>query len=328
MKFFQVYFPFNDLLREFCSTFIYVICVCVLFTADTDESMVMVNKPKDTIWLGALLPLYNANLNVNRQNGIILYEALRYAIASENNKKSLPYNWKFALRNVMSTVFTLNGAAKSREYFGNCYFSNVLFHIGPHYVGTTDMIDDFSETIHMPFISLSSTTEEREEQKNLEAEKEGYVRATFDYSYQVAIPDEYWYVALRDLILKFQWNFVATLHSREYWYKVILFQDMLLEEGVCEWDFGFSDNYDDSYLTKKISELASDKRVKVLVLFTSQRDTRRVLKAFKALNLRYRFVLLFTQTMLDSDIARGYEEFVHGALSLRPLDEEDVDFRD
>lgn len=286
----------------------------------------------NTIWLGTFLPLYNADLKLNPK-GVIIFEALQFAISKINNQSDLPFGWKFGLRDAVSTSSSVQGEWRTVQYFGNCLFSNVLFSIGWSETSVVDTLDRLTETFHMPVISLSSTSEQREVEKADDIER--LVPTTFDYSYQIVPPNYYRYAALCDVIVKLQWNYISVLASNQYSVLIYNFIAMIKEKGNCVMYQNIIDevrddlNMDDKMLRQLLSEWnTADKRMKVLVLLTDRVDSRRILKALKQLNLEERFLLIFGMTPMDQDITKDYEKVAVGAFSLELWEHENSEFRD
>ena len=269
-----------------------------------------------TIWVGVIIPMFGDNMTINARSGMMLLQTYRFVLDYIN--RGLVYNlngFHFKLRRAFpSNQVEYSNAMLS--YIRNCYESTVVLFMGPSSPVHTEHLASMSIALPMVYISQASTLETKDLER---VERSSHSNYYIDYVYQTVPSDTFRFTAVHNLIAHLRWNYMTVLssvslmehadafvHNSQYHNDNICLHSLIL--------FDSSNVYQSMWHLKKITKPG---KVKILVCFTDNQDSRYLLKALKEQNLVGRFHLVFPYGAVNNvEVVRGYEDVVVGSLSL------------
>ena len=248
-------------------------------------------------------------------NGIVLVEAMRYAINNINkNNASFLFGKHLGYR----IIDSCKSAATLRRSFFNTITGNYYFGIvGPP---TSDEAI-IAATVHSAYKSavvsnsVSSTIfEDRNRYPNF---------------FRTIPSDDLQVKALASIINYFNWSYVSTVNSYGSYGKreVEILIEELRESGNCVAQrVDLPDNPTNVQFQKAINELMSNEKAKVVIMFTNTQDTKGLLMAAKNINsLNW---VSSTSWYANLQMTDGVEAAANGSLILQYGDWYDQGFMD
>lgn len=202
-------------------------------------------------------------------------------------------------------------------YIHNCFTTTVVFIVGPSSPVHTENLASLSLILPTTYISQASTRETKDKERLNRQKSTGYF---LDYTFQTVPSDHFRFTAVYDLIRQLGWNYMIVLASISLKEQAIAFvrKDFLNYNKICldslvQLESG--NVYQSVLMLKTMVE--HNTNLKVLVLFTDDRDSWYLLKALKELKLDGRFRLVFPYGAVNNvESVRGYEDVAVGSLSV------------
>ena len=251
--------------------------------------------------------------SLSQENGIVLVEAMRYAIDKINNMHNKTF--LFGNRLHYRIVDSCKNTATLRRSFFNTVLNYYLGVIGP----PTSSEAVLAATVHSAYkaavVSHSATSSVFED------------RSTYPNFFRTVPSDRLQVQALVSIINYFNWSYISTVNSYGSYGQLgmELLINKLREQNKCVAKrVSLPDSPTSVSFQDTIHELTSDKKAKVVVMFTSSQDTKRLLMAAKRVNtLTW---LSSTSWYPDVSIVEGSEEVANGSLILQYKDLYDEEF--
>lgn len=208
------------------------------------------------------------------------------------------------------------GARAPRD--GGLIFHDVAGVIGPESSSASELVANVLGMFAIPQISPTASSD-------LLSNKNKY-----PYFVRMAPPDRYQVAAMLSLIRHFRWSYVAIIYSRGSYGESATERMKQLASGlsVCiAAMLAVSQNPRPEAIADVIERLRRTK-VKVVVLFTDQEETRAVFAEVKAAHLVGRFVWIGSDAVgLNLDDLGDLEDAAEGALTLSAFSKDVPEFR-
>lgn len=202
---------------------------------------------------------------------------------------------------------------------GGLVFYDVVGVIGPESSSASVLTANLFGMFHVPQISPTASCDELSNKNK------------YPYFLRMAPPDRYQVAAMLSLMRHFRWNHAAVVHSRGSYGESAVEQlkTLALAQSVCiAAALAVSRNPRPEAIAEVVVRLRQTK-VKVVVLFTDQEETRAVLAKVKAMDLVGRFVWIGSDAVgLNIDDLDGLEDVAAGALTLSAFSNDVAQFRD
>ena len=276
-------------------TFYYLIILTHLFGRPQQvvgSSQARVFKPAD-ILLGGLFPVHKSAVNENFcaplfKEGVVLTEAMVYAIKYVNENKLLPHNISigYDIRDTCSKVLTalktsldfVNGRKVLSEQNWNSSVENVMLPGAASKVPITVLgagnsvissaVNNILSIFRVPQIGYASTS-------RLLSNKNRY--PTF---LRTVPPDSHQGRAIARIVSHFGWNYVALLSSDDIYGRPLAetFKTEAKKFGVClAVDILIPYDPSEETIRKTVGKLRQNKNIEVILLFTSEREAAEIL---------------------------------------------------
>ena len=258
----------------------------------------------------------NSNDTVNYQNGVMFSEAMRYAVNRINTMNFL-HGYKLKI-DKMVTCFTEYCV---RDSLLDAYLGGLQFLIGPYSSETSYFASILTDTFRIPAISYSATYSDFMHFGKVQS-----------HMFRTVPSDDYRILAALDFIQQSEWTYVSVISSHGYDGErdAIPFIQKLSSYGAClSSQVSMPRFKDDRQLYEKIiDQMVAEKRLKALVLFTTNEDSRNIFNVLKLKKLIGRFTILCMYGCVNyQDVLEGNEEIANGTLSLYVHNTEVEDFR-
>lgn len=271
-----------------------------------NHDMIAVNIPGDII-LGGLFPVHEKGDGIpcgpkvyNR--GVHRLEAMLYAVDRVNlDSKILPgiklgvhildtcsrdtYALNQSLQFVRRSLDSLDTSAfecmdHSIPRLKTDSSGPVVGVIGGSYSSVSLQVANLLRLFHIPQISPASTAKALSD------------KTRFDLFARTVPPDTFQSIALVDIVKKFNWSYVSTIHSEGSYgeYGIEAFHKEATERNVCiAVAEKVPSSADERNFDNIIAKLQKKPNARVVVLFTRAEDARRILIAAKRANLSQPF---------------------------------------
>ena len=257
-------------------------------------------KPADII-LGGLFPIHKSakhgSCNSLFKEGVVLCEAMIYAVKFVNKNKILPHEITlgYDIRDTCDSVITALETSldfvnerKSRERDSN-FSSSVrkssrstekpIAVIGAGNSVTSSAVNNILSIFSVPQIGYASTS-------RILSNKNRY--PTF---LRTVPPDSHQGRAIAKIISHFRWNYVALLASDDIYGRPLAetFKIEAEKSGVClALDILIPDNPSLNTIRKTVSKLRKDKNIEIILLFTSEKEAVAILNEAAKQNVTQR----------------------------------------
>lgn len=202
---------------------------------------------------------------------------------------------------------------------GGLVFYDVVGVIGPESSSAGVLTANLFGMFRVPQISPTASCDELSNKNK------------YPYFLRMAPPDRYQVAAMLSLMRHFRWNHVAVVYSRGSYGESAAEQlkGLAAAQAVCvAATLAVSRNPRPEAIADVVTRLRQTK-VKVVVLFTDQEETRAVLAKVKAMDLVGRFVWIGSDAVgLNLDDLDGLEDVAAGALTLSAFSNDVTEFRD
>ncbi|XP_057310887.1 metabotropic glutamate receptor 3-like [Hydractinia symbiolongicarpus] len=248
------------------------------------------------------MPIWNEESKLNYQSGFMMAMAMQYAIEHLNNKTSDGYNFDYE-------IIDANNRDEVNRGFLKAFLDSGAFVIGPFSSETSYTATVLTSTFKILSISYGATYSEF---ANHGMSKGNMLRTVPSDSYRID--------AALEFLKKIKWNYVGVVGSygndgqREgaKFVNKLSSIDACLSMNLNIPSNGTKDDYNDI-----LNRLNRYTRIKVLILFTTLRDSRNMFKAIGELNLRGRFYILCMYGCTNFfEVTHGVEHSALGVISL------------
>ena len=294
------------------------VVLLLVLDKDTKKINVLIENVAaiNTFLFGGYFGVHNKNLSTDNHCGkvntdLVQLEAMRYAIKRINSNASWLYGWKI---NQRITDTCSNTATLRRSFFdGRRYIYMGV--IGPPSSDELVMAATIYAAGRSAIISPTATSLVFED------------RATYYNVFRTVPSDMFQVNAMVDILLRFNWTYVSTVHSHGTYGQQAAanFITAAQSKGICiakRTDLPRTVKASD--YSSVITELASARSAKVVILFTTVEDTRPLLIAAK--NSEGFTWLASTSWDTSKEAVKDVKEVVKGALVLQYANMNDEGF--
>lgn len=254
--------------------------------------------------MAALVQTRDRDNHLKIQSGVMLTLAIQYRVHNLNHTFFTNYGYQVKLQilDCQDNIQVLRAALVS-------FREGATFFIGPYSSETSYLVSILTSVFQIATISYSASY--------TDFPQHGLSNA---YMLRTIPSDWYRIQAALDFIQEMEWNYVGVINSYNYdgvrdGSKFIL---QLKKLGICLAEsINLPKNTTDSSYFNAVESLNRDKRLKVLVMFTTTLDSRRLLFAMSRRNLSGRFYILCMYGCTDYvEVPKSLAKVVVGVLSL------------
>ncbi|XP_066924695.1 metabotropic glutamate receptor 3-like [Clytia hemisphaerica] len=259
-----------------------------------------------TFLINGIFPITNENEELNPQLGIMYSEAMKWAIQEVNKNRSYLHGYQFDVNKIYDSI----KEEQVQKNVLDTFMEKIPFLVGPYSSDTSYTSSILTKTFQdINGISYSATFSDFD---MMNSDEERMLRTVPSDRFRVD--------AVLALIKDLRWNFVSVVSSYGYngEREALHLTSKISSVGAClaaQIDLAKSPTNED--YQKTIDNLRLDSRLKVVVLFTSGKDTRNFMAMLKKLNLANRFNLICAYGCTNYiNVIEGNELVAEGALSL------------
>ena len=254
---------------------------------------------------------------VNFQSGLMMAEAMRFAVEHVNNRSDLLHGYKLKI----SKIYDYNSISDIRGGVLKTFLEDTPFLIGPHTSEATYETSILTGTFSQPSISYAATFSDFDTTCDL---SQFMLRSVSSDTFRIQ-------VAL-DLLKKLAWNYVGVISSYGYNGErdARRFISRLNAYDICLGkDFDLSKKPNNDEYIKVIKAISLKPRIKAVVLFTTHKDSAALLDAIMKLGLSKRFHLIFFYGGTNfMEVVKNREHAAAGSLSIDIKSYEIPEFRE
>ena len=239
---------------------------------------------------------------INYQSGIMMGEAMKYAVLSVKNNSQMPFGYTFEIKK----IYGLNNEDDVRNITLKTFLAKVPFLIGPYSSETSYIASILTRTFKQIAVSYSAVFSDFDSRAMLRTVPSNFYRVQ----------------ALLDLVERLQWNYLAVIssygHDGERDAKNFI--SRLSGIGVCLGERIYLPRQSSakSYsFNSAVTTIHKDQQIRALILFTINDDSRRIMMALKKNNLEhfYRIICAFGCTNY-MEVVEDVEDVALGTISL------------
>ena len=229
-------------------------------------------------------------------------EAMKYAVSSVNNNSQLLFGYTFEIKK----IFGSNDEDDVRDNVLQTFLTRIPFLIGPYSSETSYVASILTRTFRQIAVSYSAVFSDFDSRAMLRTVPSNFYRVQ----------------ALLDLVEQLEWNYLAVIssygHDGERDAKKFI--SKLSGIGVClgeQIDLPRQSSADSSSFNNAVSTIQKDQRIRAIILFTINDDSRRIMMALKQNNLEhfYRIICAFGCTNY-MEVVEDVEDVALGTISL------------
>ena len=239
---------------------------------------------------------------MNYQSGIMMGEAMRYAVRRADNSSEDLFGYSFAIKK----IYESNEREDVRTHVLKTFTSRVIFLIGPYSPETSYVASILTGAFRQIAISNSAAFSDFDSKAMLRT-----------------IPSNFYRVqALLELMKRLEWNYLAVIssygHDGELDAKKFI--SKLSRTGVCLGEQIYlpkQSSADHNTFENAVVTIQKDPRIKAIILFTINDDSRSIMKALKDKKLEhfYRIICAFGCTNYK-EVVEEVEDVALGTISL------------
>ncbi|XP_057310619.1 metabotropic glutamate receptor 3-like [Hydractinia symbiolongicarpus] len=269
---------------------------------------------KKTLKINVMLQLSGEDDPSHDHSGIMMLEAVKYAVKKINNDSSFLNGYKLAIYKVFSSSME----AKIRDYVLDTFKHIVPFLIGPYTSELSYVTSILTGTFHQISISHSATYRD--------FEKFGPRYGTM---LRTVPSDVYRVQAAVEFIQKMGWDYVGVVSSFGYngEREAIPFMSNISAINKClAMHIKLKKRPTDEEYSNVNRLLESDPRLKLVVLFTTKNDSRNILRWLNKTNHRFIIFCMYGCSNYI-EVVKGIEENANGVLSLDVHTPENLGFK-
>ena len=240
--------------------------------------------------------------HINYQSGVMMAEAMKYAVRVINKNKNYLHGYKLGI----TDIFDTENDDSVRKYILDTFLAEIPFLIGPYSSETSYIGSILTGTFGQLAVSYSATYSDFEKTQN--------------YMVRTVPTDTFRVEAAIDVVQKLQWNYIGVISSYGYngEREARHFTSKLSEIGVClATQSNLLKHESEQGYVKAITKMNEDVRLKALVFFTTNNDSTLLLAAIQRLKLNDRFYILCMYGCTNYiEVVKGKEQVADGILSL------------
>ena len=256
---------------------------------------------KGVFYLDGIFPFESLG-KINYQSGIMMGEAMKYAVLSVNNNSQLLFGYTFEIKEIYGS----NDEDDVRDNVLQTFLARIPFLIGPYSSETSYVASILTRTFRQIAVSYSAVFSDFDSRAMLRTVPSNFYRVQ----------------ALLDLVERLQWNYLAVIssygHDGERDAKNFI--SRLSGIGVClgeQIDLPRQSSADSSSFHNAVTTIHKDQRIRAIILFTINDDSRRIMMALKENKLEhfYRIICAFGCTNYK-EVVEDVEDVALGTISL------------
>ncbi|XP_012562521.2 metabotropic glutamate receptor 3 isoform X1 [Hydra vulgaris] len=243
----------------------------------------------------------------NTQSGLMMIEAMKYAIKTINEDPSLLHGYKLDIKN----IYTVNQINDVRQKILTTFKEKVPFLIGPYSSETSYIGSILTGTFSQITISYGATYSDFDTNDH-----------THEYMLRTVPSDKFRIQVALDLVKNLKWNYLAVISSYSYDGESDArhFIAKLPTIGVClaeKIDLPNSPTLKQYEKTMDALITDKEKRLKGVILFTNKKDTQEIFSIIKKQLMYKRFVFICIYGCTNyAEIIEGAEDILNGTLSI------------
>ena len=253
--------------------------------------------------------------NINSQTGILFSEAMHFALEKINNDSKFLHGFKIAPEFV-DVTYTDN---LIHHHIIPGYFGLMPYAIGPMLSRDAYEMATVGNAIYYPLVSYYASFDRA-------------LISKYSYFYRSVPTDAFRILAMLDVVKALKWNYLAIIASYE------LNGDTMARAFMAELPnipVSVSDYREmrliptENHYDVAVRYISNNKRVKALVLFTTNEDSAGILRALGRANLTSKFQILAANGFTNYvEVTSGNEKIAEGAISVEYKTKEIPEFRD
>jgi len=264
--------------------------------------------------MNGIFPI-TASGEVYHQSGVMMAEAMRYAVRVVNNQTHRLHGYNLRIHEIFDSF----GDTMVSQNIKVTFMDQVPFLIGPYSSETSYIGSILTSTFKQIAFSYSATY------SDFDAHAQNYMART--------VPsDKFRLQALLELIRTLKWNYIGIVSSYGYngEREALQLATHLAGIGVCvASQVDLARHEDGEGYEKAIEKMDMERKLKAVVMFTTVQDSKELLIAIKKLKLKDRFFILCVYGCSNYiEVVNGVEDVAEGILSLDVHNPEIEGFRD
>ena len=320
-----------------------IICCCdavsrtLAATQIPDRSCIGYYKPGDYI-IGGIFPIYRSATapcnGVLFEPGVSMAESMLFAVNKINERSDILRNITLGveLRNDCSdeglslwTIGTMLSPVGHLEYKEACpgrergHERQVFGVVGTSRSSTSLFAAKVGGVYRVPLISYTATSDELSN------------AARFPYFLRTVPPDKFQAIAIVDILLRFNWTYVALFYSIDTYgvHGARHVRTLAENAGICvAVNFPVTGLGSKSDAQDIVSKLREANKANVIVIISYRTSANEVLRAIQNSNLNKHYTFVGSDGWGSSLVGEGFAELVHGGIFVRLYSGMDQDFRD
>ena len=234
---------------------------------------------KGVFYLDGIFPFESLG-KINYQSSIMMGEAMKYAVLSVNTNSQLLFGYTFEIREIYGS----NDEDDVRDNILQTLLARIPFLIGPYSSETLYVASILTRTFRQNAVSYSAVFSDFDSRAMLRTVSSNFYRVQ----------------ALLDLVERLEWNYLAVIssygHDGEFDAKNFI--SRLSSIGVClgeHVDLPRQSSTDNSSFHNAVTAIYKDQRIRAIIMFTINDDSRRIMMALKKNKLEhfYRIICAF-----------------------------------
>ena len=229
-------------------------------------------------------------------------EAMKYAVETVNNNTESLHGYTFEIKEIYGS----SSEDSVRDVVLGTFLTKVPFLIGPYSSETSYIASILTKTFKQITVSYSAAYSD--------FDTKAMFRTVSSNVYRVR--------ALLDLVKRLEWNYLAVINSygHDGDRDAMSFISKFSSIGAClgeQIDLPRQRDANDESFDSAVASLQKDNRIKAIVLFTTNDDSRRIMLALKRKKLEgfYRIICAFGCTNY-MEVVEGIEDVALGTISL------------
>ena len=229
-------------------------------------------------------------------------EAMKYAVERVNNNTESLHGYTFEIKEIYGS----SSEDSVRDVVLGTFLTKVPFLIGPYSSETSYIASILTKTFKQITVSYSAAYSD--------FDTKAMFRTVSSNVYRVR--------ALLDLVKRLEWNYLAVINSygHDGDRDAMSFISKFSSIGAClgeQIDLPRQRDANDESFDSAVASLQKDNRIKAIVLFTTNDDSRRIMLALKRKKLEgfYRIICAFGCTNY-MEVVEGIEDVALGTISL------------
>ena len=256
---------------------------------------------KGVFYINGIFPFESID-KINYQSGIMMGEAMKYAVHSVNNNSQMLFGYTLEI----NEIYGSNDDDDVQDNILQTFLARIPFLIGPYSSETSYIASILTNTFRQIAVSYSAVFSD--------FDSRGMSRTVPSNFYRVQ--------ALLDLVERLEWNYLAVISSYSYdgerdaknFISRLSSIDVCLGEQIVLPRQSLADS---SSFNSAVTTIHKDQRIRAIILFTINDDSRRIMMALKENKLEhfYRIICAFGCTNYK-EVVEDVEDVALGTISL------------